>query len=117
MLVTGGRLSLQSIAYSDRHNPHPLLEKTSPARDLPLTRQHIAAAEGRFELMGLRNDRDDYYRTLQLWEQNLLKQRAQAVSLVGEATVAEFHRYLRLSAMGFRMGMVSLLRMSFLKKY
>jgi hypothetical protein len=30
---------------------------------------------------------------MRLWEQNLLKQRAQAVSLVGEATVAEFHRY------------------------
>jgi cyclopropane-fatty-acyl-phospholipid synthase len=117
VLVTGGRMSLQTIAYSERHKVHPLLEKTFPESDLPLAWEPIAAAEGRFELMGLRNDRDDYYQTLQLWEQNLLKQRAQAVSLVGEATVAEFHRYLRLSAMGFRMGMVSLLRMSFLKKY
>jgi cyclopropane-fatty-acyl-phospholipid synthase len=92
-----------------------LLEKTFPESDLPLTWEPIAAAEGRFELTGLRNDRDDYYQTLQLWEQNLLKQRAQTVSLVAEATAAEFHGYLRLFAMGFRMGMVSLLRMSFLK--
>jgi cyclopropane-fatty-acyl-phospholipid synthase len=36
--------------------------------------------------------------------------------LVGESTVADFRRYLRISATAFRMGIVSLLRMSFQKK-
>ncbi len=39
------------------------------------------------------------------------------VALVGEARAAEFQRYLKLSATGFRMGMVSLMRYSFRKKY
>lgn len=117
MLVTGGRISLQTIAYSEPHKGHPLIEKIFPDSDLPLIWEPIAAAEGLFELIALRNDREHYYRTLQLWEQNLQACRAEAVSLVGEAMVAEFHRYLRVSAMGFRIGMVSLLRMTFLKKY
>ena len=41
----------------------------------------------------------------------------QAVALVGEARTEGFRRYLRASAAGFRMGMVSLMRFSFRKKY
>src|SRR6267378_7705017 len=84
--------------------------------DLPLIWEPIAAAEGKFVLTTLRNDRDHYYRTLRLWEQNLLARYAEAIELVGESTVADFRRYLRLSATGFRAGIVSLLRMSFQKK-
>ncbi len=117
VLVTGGRVSLQTIAYSEPNKGHPLLEKTFPDSELPLIWEPIAAAEGRFELLAVRNDREHYYRTLQLWEQNLLARNAEAVGLIGEPMAAEFRRYLRLSALGFRMGAVSLLRMSFLKKY
>jgi cyclopropane-fatty-acyl-phospholipid synthase len=76
----------------------------------------IAASEGKFVLTKLRNDRDHYYRTLRVWEKNLLAHYAEAIELVGESTVADFRRYLRLSATGFRTGIVSLLRMSFQKK-
>jgi cyclopropane-fatty-acyl-phospholipid synthase len=41
----------------------------------------------------------------------------EAVALVGESAAGEFRRYLQLSAAGFRIGMASLLRMSFVKKY
>ena len=117
VLEPNGRVSLQTIAYSEPFSSPPLIEKTFPDSDLPLTWEPIAAAQGRFELMGLRNDRDDYYRTLRLWEQNLLKHRARAVELEGETAVAEFQQYLRTSAFAFRTGITSLLRMSFLKKY
>src|SRR5882757_709881 len=91
MLVAEGKVSLQTIAFSEPHEGHPLLEKTFP-------------------------DRDHYYRTLRVWEQNLMAHYAEAIELVGESTVADFRRYLRISATGFRLGIVSLLRMSFQKK-
>lgn len=117
ILVTGGKLSLQTIAYSEHHKVHPLLEKTFPESDLPLVWEPIAAAEGRFQLIALRNDGDHYYRTLLFWEQNLMNNYDKAVALVGQSATDEFRRYLQLSAAGFRIGMASLLRMSFVKKY
>lgn len=117
ILATGGKLSLQTIAYSEHHKVHPLLEKTFPESDLPLVWEPIAAAEGRFQLMSLRNDADHYYRTLQFWEQNLMENYDKAVALVGQSATDEFHRYLQLTAAGFRVGMASLLRISFVKKY
>jgi len=52
-----------------------------------------------------------------LWEQNLLANYDKAVELVGKPNTDEFRRYLRMSAAGFRGGMVSLMRYSFRKKY
>ena len=40
-----------------------------------------------------------------------------AVALVGKERTDEFRRYLRMSAGGFRAGMVSLMRYGFRKKY
>ena len=67
-----GKLSLQTIAYSERTKVQPLLDKTFPDSDLPLEWEPIAAAEGTFSLIAARNDADHYYQTLVLWEQNLL---------------------------------------------
>lgn len=117
MLAIGGRLSLQTIAYSERTRVQPLLDKTFPDSDLPLEWEPIAAAEGTFSLIAARNDADDYYRTLVLWEQNLLNNYDKAVALVGKERTDDFRRYLRMSAAGFRAGMVSLMRYSFRKKY
>ncbi len=117
VLAIGGKLSLQTIAYSERTKLQPLLDKTFPESDLPLEWEPIAAAEGTFSLIAARNDADHYYRTLVLWEQNLLSNYDKAVALVGKANTDEFRRYLRMSAAGFRAGMVSLMRYSFQKKY
>lgn len=117
VLVTDGRLSLQTIAYSERTKVQPLLDKTFPDSDLPLEWEPIAAAEGTFSLIAARNDADHYYQTLVLWEQNLLANYDKAVALVGKERTDEFRRYLRLSGIGFRGGMVSLMRYSFRKKY
>lgn len=117
VLAIGGKLSLQTIAYSERTRVQPLLDKTFPDSDLPLEWEPIAAAEGTFSLIAARNDANDYYRTLVLWEQNLLANYDKAVALVGKERTDEFRRYLRMSAVGFRGGMVSLMRYSFQKKY
>ena len=117
VLAIDGKLSLQTIAYSERTKVQPLLEKTFPESDLPLEWEPIAAAEGTFSLIAARNDADHYLQTLILWEKNLLANYDKAAALVGQARVDEFRRYLRLSAMGFRGGMVSLMRYSFRKKY
>ncbi len=116
-LVEGGRLSLQTIAYvasSGSLDPH--IAKTFRDSDLPAAWEPAAAADEMFELVALRNDRDHYYRTLRLWEQNLSAQYEAAVALVGEATVESFRRYLRIAAAGFRLGSICLLRMSFVKR-
>lgn len=117
VLAIGGKLSLQTIAYSERTKLQPLLDKTFPESDLPLEWEPMAAAEGTFSLIAARNDADHYYRTLVLWEQNLLANYDKAAALVGKANTDEFRRYLRMSAAGFRAGMVSLMRYSFQKKY
>ncbi|MDZ4368371.1 MAG: cyclopropane-fatty-acyl-phospholipid synthase family protein, partial [Afipia sp.] len=116
-LAINGKVSLQTIAYSERTKVQALLDKTFPESDLPLEWEPIAAAEGTFSLIAARNDADHYYRTLVLWEQNLLANYDKAVALVGKPITDEFRRYLRMSATGFRGGMVSLMRYSFRKKY
>jgi cyclopropane-fatty-acyl-phospholipid synthase len=117
VLVSRGRLSLQTIAFTQA--PHNLdastFEKVFPESELPLLWQPAAAADGYFELLSLRNDRADYLRTLWLWSRNLTENRAQAVALVGEPAVVNFQNYLRLSAIVFRSGIACLLRMTFEK--
>jgi len=116
-LVDGGRLSLQTIAAVAPDLSAPFIaEKIFPDSELPLIWEPIAAAEEKFELTALRNDGEHYYRTLRIWERNLAARRQQAVALVGEVMVADFQRYLRLSAAGFGTRLVCLLRMSFLKR-
>jgi cyclopropane-fatty-acyl-phospholipid synthase len=121
-LVSRGRLSLQTIAYTapmnelDRNRSGFITEKIFPESELPFVWEPIAASEGLFELITLRNDREHYYRTLRLWEQRLVAHYDQAVALVGEAAVADFRRYLRMTAAAFKLGVVCLLRMSFVKR-
>lgn len=121
-LVPGGRLSLQTIAYPaplgerDRNESDFIAEKIFPQSELPLIWEPIAAAEGLFELVTLRNDREDYYKTLRLWEKNLVAQSEPALALVGEEKFADFRRYLRMTAAAFKRGNTCLLRMSFVKR-
>jgi cyclopropane-fatty-acyl-phospholipid synthase len=126
MLVDGGRLSIQTIAYVQPTQnvigkylgsyPALISEKIFPESELPLIWEPIAAAEGKFELLALRNDSDHYYRTLRQWDRNLTACRSEAVNLVGEEKVSDFQQYLRVSAFGFKRGHICLLRMSFVKR-
>lgn len=117
-LKTGGRLSLQTIAYSASGITLPpfIAERIFRESELPLIHEPIAAADPDFELIALRNDRDHYARTLVAWERALVARRAEAVAMAGEEAVAEFVRYLRVCAMAFKLDTICLLRMSFRKR-
>ncbi|HXW23234.1 MAG TPA: class I SAM-dependent methyltransferase [Xanthobacteraceae bacterium] len=121
-LVSRGWLSLQTIAWAAPRefivgiDSKFISERIFRESDLPLISECIRAAEGKFELRLLRNDGDHYYRTLRLWERNLSARRDDAVALVGEDKVAEFRKYLREAAAGFKIGATCLLRLSFVKR-
>ncbi len=117
-LKPGGRLSLQTIAFVDSIGTVPpfFASEIFPESELPRIWEPIAAAENAFELLALRNDREHYERTLRIWQHTLTERHAEAVALVGEAGVARFQRYLKVSAMAFRIGSICLLRMSFLRR-
>ncbi len=115
-LQSDGRLSLQTIAYTQPTQLHPYLEEAFPESDLPLVWEPLAAAEGLFRVMALHDHGADYERTLQFWENALAANYDKAVALVGEKGLESFRRYMRLSRLGFRHGIVGLLRMSFVKR-
>ena len=117
VLVSRGRLSLQTIAYTTptERTSELIAQKVFPESELPLMWEPVAAAEGRFELLAMRNDREHYFRTLRLWDRNLGAAWDQAVALIGEQAATEFRQYLRLSAGAFQSGMTGLLRLSFQK--
>lgn len=118
-LKMGGRVSLQTIAYTATGFDLPpfIGEAVFPESELPLVWEPIAAAGWGFELAAFRNDREHYERTLTLWHRNLAARRVEAVAIAGEAAVAHFDRYLKISAMAFRMGFICLTRMSFVKRW
>lgn len=118
-LKMGGRLSLQTIAYvaTGFDLPPYIAEEVFPESELPLVWEPIAAAGWGFELIAFRNDREHYERTLRHWQKNLAARRDEAVEIAGEAAVAHFDRYLKISAMAFRMGFICLTRMSFARRW
>ena len=113
-LAAGGTVSLQTIAYANmsRQDASQFMQReVFPAADLPTLAEITAAAEGIFEVRSLRNDRLDYAWTCEQWARRLRDRRAAAVDAVGQDVVARYERYLKLSALGFRMGKICLLRL------
>jgi cyclopropane-fatty-acyl-phospholipid synthase len=120
-LGPGGRLSLQTIAYgnstreeSQASPNHPfLLGEIFPETDLPTLGAILAAANGLFEIVTLRNDRQDYARTCDVWSKRLTARRREAVDVSDEAVVKRFLRYLKLTSFLFYEGYTHLLRVAF----
>ena len=120
-LRPGGRLSLQTIAYGNidreenRASPaRPfLLGEIFPETDLPTLAAIVTAADGLFEIVTLRNDREDYWRTCRVWFERLLARREEAAAVAGEAVMRRYLRYLKLSASLFHAGHTNLLRIAF----
>ena len=108
-----GRMSLQTIVYANmsRESANQFVQhEIFPNADLPTLAEIAAAAEGVFEVESVHNGRLDYAWTCEQWARGLRRHRAEAVELVGADVVARYERYLRLSALGFRMGKICLLR-------
>jgi cyclopropane-fatty-acyl-phospholipid synthase len=119
-LKPGGRLSLQTIAYGnvdwqeikDAPGRRFLLGDVFPESELPTLANLLAAWDGLFELVSLRNDRADYWRTCRIWFERLAARRAEAVALVGDEVVARYLRYLKFAAVLFNHGQCCLLRVT-----
>jgi cyclopropane-fatty-acyl-phospholipid synthase len=115
-LAPGGALSLQTIAYGTLRPDEAsafMQKQIFPDAELPRLADIVAAATGIFEIVRLRNDRLDYARTCELWLANLRARRSAALALVGEETVRRYEQYLRLASVGFHMGKLDLLRVTF----
>ncbi|WP_326836050.1 cyclopropane-fatty-acyl-phospholipid synthase family protein [Amycolatopsis rhabdoformis] len=113
-LTPAGTLSLQTIAYANMSAAdasHFMQQEIFPDADLPTLTEITAAAEGLFEIRSMHNARLDYAWTCEQWARRLRARRAEAVELVGAEVVARYERYLKLSALGFRMGKIGLLRL------
>lgn len=103
---------MQSIVYEnyDEENPNPFVEEIFPESELPRVSEILAACDGSFEVVQLRNDRAHYAKTLQCWYASLRKNRDQAISMVGEAVYKKYEKYLGVFVVGFHTGTVNLTR-------
>jgi len=113
-LTPDGTLSLQTIGYANMSaaDASPFMrEQVFPDADLPTLAEIAAAAERVFEIVAVRNDRLDYAWTCEQWARRLRAARPEAVRVAGPEAVARYERYLKLSALGFRMGKICLLRL------
>lgn len=114
-LKPGGQLSLQTIIYEnvDVTDKNPFLtEDIFPDSDVPRLAEIVQATERLFEIVVLRNDREDYVKTLRVWLRNLRANRKKATELVGEKQVAAYERYLGISMIGFHAARLNLSRLS-----
>ena len=113
LLVPGGRLSLQTIAFGiGRYVPGTPVSRIFPESHLPRLDEIAAAADGVFEIERLRNDRSDYERTLTCWIERLRARRADAVRIAGEERTAAYEEYLAFARWGFEQGVFVLLRIT-----
>lgn len=113
-LNEGGTLSLQTIAYANmsRESASSFMnEDIFPNADLPTLAEIVTAADGIFEVKSIINSRLEYAWTCEQWARRLREHRTEAVGLVGPNVVKRYERYLKLSALGFRMGKICLLRL------
>jgi cyclopropane-fatty-acyl-phospholipid synthase len=99
-LKPGGGMGLQMIAYGAA-GPEAfdsfIAEQIFPESDLPELSEVLEACAGRFEVVSLQNDRQQYVRTLRAWLGRLKAARSAAAAHVGSDTVRRFEDYLRLS--------------------
>lgn len=114
-LKPGGFLTLQTISYGNmRREDASQFMNTDifPESDLPRLTEITRSLDGIFEVIKLRNDREHYALTCEEWLNRLRINRDKAIALVGDDVFARYERYLKLSAVGFRMGKIALLRLT-----
>lgn len=111
-----GRLSLQTIAYGKMspQDANPFITgEIFPAAELPALEDIVAASRGLFRIERLRDDGLDYARTCEIWSNRLRGAVRNGVVDPAIHPVEKYSRYLRMSAAGFRMRKIGLLRIAF----
>lgn len=111
-LRVGGYLSLQTICFGTLNELDPFIQKKIwPESNLPCLPEIVTALEGEFEIQAMESGRRDYARTCREWAQNLEERRAEAAELVGDESVSDFLRFLKMSAKAFETGALNLYRL------
>ena len=111
-------MSLQTVAYGNslqKDFDGFIGQQIFPETDTPRLFEIAAGADRLFEVVRLRNDRDDYRRTLRAWFTGLKNHRTEAVAVKGESEVQKFEQYLRLMAYMFEVGGLDLHRVTLRK--
>ncbi|MBD2037726.1 class I SAM-dependent methyltransferase [Leptolyngbya sp. FACHB-321] len=114
-LKPSGFLTLQTIAYGSmcaKEIKPLIINEIFPESDLPRFVEIAMAIEPLFEIVAIRNDRQDYVRTLKAWFKRLKANRTEAVCLIGEKRVIDYEQYLQHSIFGFASGAQNLLRIT-----
>jgi cyclopropane-fatty-acyl-phospholipid synthase len=114
-LRPGGWMSLQTIAYGDasREDFSPFFAtEIFPESDLPRLSEIAAASDRLFEVVALRNDRQEYERTTREWRRRLRARRDEAIAIVGERVYRHYDTFLQMLAIGFHVGSMALLRIT-----
>lgn len=105
-------MSLQTICFGTlRQLSQFIRDRIWPESNLPVLSEIVQASDGLFEIERLVSGRLDYARTCRSWADNLSRQRAQAVEVVGERVVSDYLRFLETSARAFETGALNLYRM------
>jgi cyclopropane-fatty-acyl-phospholipid synthase len=118
-LKPGGRLSLQTICWSDidRQFARRIVPaEVFPESDLPYIPEIYASACQRFTPVYMENGGSDYAHTLEQWLRRIRAARATVVERYGANLYDFYERYLRTSIIGFKTNRTSLARFIFQKK-
>ncbi|RZO67527.1 MAG: class I SAM-dependent methyltransferase [Parvularculaceae bacterium] len=117
-LTKRGKLSLQTIAYGNMSAEQAnsfMQREIFPNAELPTLQEIVAAADGSLEVIRVRNDALDYAKTCEEWARRLRKAYRDDRSICSEEQYERYIKYLKMSAIGFRMGKLQLLRFKFAK--
>jgi cyclopropane-fatty-acyl-phospholipid synthase len=118
ILVAGGFLSLQTIAWgdTDRNRTSQFIEtEIFPESDLPDLAEIAEASERLFEVVTIRSDCEDYERTCRAWLTRLESARERAIDSVGGDAFGRYAKYLKIATIGFHLRRLQLLRIAFRK--
>jgi len=116
-LRPGGGMSLQTIAKGDvaldgqgLRDFSFIVKKIFPESDLPHPADIVEAIEQRFELVRLRNDREHYIHTCEVWLERLEANREAAIAVSSQDVYDIYKRYLEACIRQFSGGNAVLLR-------
>lgn len=114
-LKPGGWMALQTGIYGNMRREdfsQFIATEVFPESDYPSLAGLAKASERLFEIVAIRNDREDYERTCKAWLSRLKANRAEAVNLVGEEIVRRYEKYLNFCIIGFHIGTIGLIRIT-----
>tara|TARA_R110001606_G_scaffold26447_4_gene85376 strand:+ start:27320 stop:28213 length:894 start_codon:yes stop_codon:yes gene_type:complete len=115
-LKPGTSMSLQTCGYglmAPGSGLDFIYHDIFPETELPLVEEVVEAAQGLFELRALRNDREDYVKTLNAWFINFRKNKAKVLEVGSPELFHRYEHYLGFCAIGFKKRNLLLHRYSF----